>query len=264
MKREDIYEGMSGIGPDLIEEAETHAFASRRKPKGFRWAAAAAVFVILCGVGVYAAAGGFSVRKLLLDGGYEVSAKISRIPMKKITGQVNEASKIIAEQFRNREPYSSMFAGSFYKDVSSAEEAAAYIGYDKLQTPAFPYDHENRFEVEVVGDPNGRISQIQIMRDAISDKVTVQNWTTLFTEHYDGDVFDIGRSGSGSYEMSEFTTGAGHRCIVFESDAENPGRKSLTAYITTGDVVYMCHSAFNTADRAEAEKIIHDWAESFK
>ena len=109
MKREDIYEGMSGIGPDLIEEAETHAFASCRKPKVFRWAAAAAVFVLLCGVGVYAAAGGFTVRKLLLNG-YEVSANISRIPMKKITGKVNEASAIIAEQFRNREPYSSMFA----------------------------------------------------------------------------------------------------------------------------------------------------------
>ena len=263
MKREDIYEGMSGIGPDLIEEAETHVFATRRKPKVFRWAAAAAVFVILCGVGVYAAAGGFTVRKLLLNG-YEVSAKISRIPMKKITGQVNEASEIIAEQFRNREPYSSMFAGSFYKDVSSAEEAAAYIGYDKLQTPAFPYDHENNFRVAVVGDPNGRILQIQIMRDAVSDTVTAQNWTTLFTEHYDGDVFDIGSAGDSSEEMQEFTTANKLRCIVFASDAEVPGRKSLTAYITTGDVVYMCHSAFNTADRAEAEKIIHDWAESLK
>ena len=46
MKREDIYEGMSGIGPDLIEEAEKHVFAARRKPKIFRWAAAAAVFVL--------------------------------------------------------------------------------------------------------------------------------------------------------------------------------------------------------------------------
>ena len=263
MKREDIYEGMSGIGPDLIEEAEKHVFAARRKPKIFRWAATAAVFVLLCGVGVYGAAGGFTVRKLRVNG-YEVSANISRIPMQEITGRVNEASEIIPEQYKTFPSYSNMFRGSFYKDVSSAEEAAAYIGYDKLQIPAFPYDHENNFQVAVEGDPNGRISQIQIMRDAISDKVTVQNWTTLFTKHYDRDVFDIGFIGDSSEEMQEFTTGAGHRCIVFASDAENPGRHGLTAYITTGDVVYMCHSAFNTADRAEAEKIIHDWAESIK
>ena len=40
--------------------------------------------------------------------------------------------------------------------------------------------------------------------------------------------------------------------------------EDLTAYITTGDIVYMCHSAFNAEDRADAEKIIHDWAESLK
>ena len=148
--------------------------------------------------------------------------------------------------------------------MDSAEEAAAYIGYDKLQIPVFPYDHTTNFQVEVVGDSDGRISQIQIMQDAVSDKVTAQNWTTLFTEHYDKNVFDIGWAGTGSYEMQEFITGAGHRCIVFESDAEVQGRKGLTAYITTGDIVYMCHSAFNAEDRAAAEKIIHNWAESLK
>ena len=130
MKREDIYEGMSGIGPDLIEEAEKHVFAARRKPKLFRWAAAAAMFVLLCGIGVYGAAGGFTVRKLLLNG-YEVRANISRIPMQEITGRVNEASEIIPEQYKTFPPYSNMFPGSFYKDVNSAEEAAAYIGYDR-------------------------------------------------------------------------------------------------------------------------------------
>jgi len=80
----------------------------------------------------------------------------------------------------------------------------------------------------------------------------------------DKNVFDIGWAGTGSYEMQEFITGAGHRCIVFESDAQVQGRKGLTAYITTGDIVYMCHAAFNAKDRADAEKIIHDWAESLK
>ena len=64
--------------------------------------------------------------------------------------------------------------------------------------------------------------------------------------------------------MSEFTTGQGLRCIVFSGNAEAANRQTLTAYITTGDVVYMCHTAFNTPDQAEAEQIIHEWAESIK
>ena len=263
MKKEDMYNGISGIGADLLEEAEVHSFPVRKKPKFLKWAAVAAVFVLLCGAGVYGATGGFTVKKLMMNG-YEVKANISRIPMKEITGEVSEASAVIREQFKNHKPYSNLFAGSFYKNVDSAEEAAAYIGYDKLQIPVFPYDHTTNFQVAVVGDSDGRISQIQIMRDAVSDKVTAQNWTTLFTEHYDKNVFDIGWAGTGSYEMQEFITGAGHRCIVFESDAEVQGRKGLTAYITTGDIVYMCHSAFNAEDRAAAEKIIHNWAESLK
>ncbi len=262
MKKEDMYNGISGIGADLLEEAEVHSFPVRKKPKFLKWAAVAAVFVLLCGAGVYGATGGFTVKKLLLNG-YEVKANISRIPMKDITGKVNEASDVIREQFKNHKPYSNLFPGSFYKNVDSAEEAAAYIGYDKLQIPAFPYDHGD-ITVAVTGNQRGRLIQIQIMQDCVTDKVTAQNWTTLFTEHYDKNVFDIGWAGTGSYEMQEFITGAGHRCIVFESDAEVQGRKGLTAYITTGDIVYMCHSAFNAEDRADAKKIIHDWAESLK
>ena len=262
MKRDKIYEGISGISPEFIEEAESHVFPARRKPRLVKWAAAAAVFVALCGVGAYGMSGGFNVRKLVLNG-YEVSADISRIPMKQITGQVNEASETIKTQYKNYVPTSSFFPGSFYKNVSSAEEAAAYIGYDKLQIPAFPYDRGD-ITVAVTGNQSGRLIQIQIMQDCVTEKVTAQNWTTLFTEHYDKNVFDLGWAGTGSYEMQEFITGAGHRCIVFESDAQVQGRKGLTAYITTGDIVYMCHSAFNAEDRADAEKIIHDWAESLK
>ena len=77
MKSEDIYKGIGGIGPDLIEEAENAVFPRRRVPNVLKWAAAAAIFVVFCGVGVYAAAGGFTVKKLSING-YEVSADISR------------------------------------------------------------------------------------------------------------------------------------------------------------------------------------------
>ena len=262
MKREDIYEGISGISPALIEEAEKHVFASRRRPAVLKWAAVAAVFMILSSVGVYAATGGFTVRKLLVNG-YEVSSGISRIPMKSITGKVNEASEAILEQYKDYKPFSSQFPGTFYKSADSAEEAAAYIGYDRLQIPAFPYE-QAEITVSVQGDPKGRLSEIWLMREYITERFSVQNWTMLFTRNYDKDTFEIEHVGDIASEMTRYQTNAGLQCLIFESEAEAADRHGLTAYITTGDVVYMCHTAFNTNDRAEAEKIIHDWAESLK
>lgn len=262
MERKDIYDGISGISPEFIEEAENHLFAARRMPAVMKWVAVAAALLLFGGVGVYAASSGFNVRKLTVNG-YEVSASISRIPMYKITGKVREASDIILNQYKTFPVFSNLFPGSYYKKADSAEEAAAYVGYDKLQIPAFPYDRAE-ITVAVTGDPKGRLQAIQIMQERITGTISVQNWAMLFTKHYDQDVLEIEYPNDIDSEMTEFTTGAGLQCLVFHSDAEVPGRMGLTGYITTGDVVYMCHTAFYSNGRAKAEQILHDWAESLK
>lgn len=262
MKRENVYDGISGIDPAYIEEAEKHVFSSAKKQAVLMWLAAAAVFLVLGGVGVYAAGGGFTIRKLSVNG-YEVAASISRIPLQKFTGKVKEASAIIREQHRNYKPFDNQSPDAFYKTMDSIEEAAAYVGYGKLQVPAFPYEQAD-ITVEAQGDSKGRIREIRIQRDCITEDISVQNWTTMFTTNYDKDVFEIEYPDDIASEMTEFVTGAGLQCLVFESEAEAADRHGLSAYITTGDVVYMCHTAFYTAGRAEAEKIIHDWAESLK
>ena len=264
MKREDIYEGMSGIGPDLIEEAEKHVFAARRKPKIFRWAAAAAVFVLLCGVGVYGATGGFTVKKVMANG-YTISTSLSRIPMKAITGDVNEASVIIPKQFENYKSYSSLYPGYFCKDLRSAEEAADYVGYSKLQTPYFPYE-EAKTQVQVSGDRKGRISQIVVSVDNYTAKVRAFSRATLYTEHYSRKAYEMENvyPQDVSFTQDEFQTAAGLLCKTIETSPLDSGYKGITGYIVSGDVVYSCHTAFLSKDQAEAEKIIHDWAESIK
>ncbi|MBQ9910094.1 MAG: hypothetical protein IJM50_01065 [Lachnospiraceae bacterium] len=260
MERKDIYEGISGISPEFIDEAENHVFIRRRMPAVLKWAAVAAALMLFGGVGVYAATGGFTVRKLMVNG-YEVSANITRIPMNEIKGRVNEASGIIREQFRTHEPFDSRMPDTYYKTLENAKEAADYVGYGKLKTPYFPYDQAD-VTVEVNGDQKGRIKDILIMRDCLNEKIIVQNWTWLFTKHYDRDDFVIEYPDDLASEMTEFMTGSGLQCLVFESDPEIEGRKGLTGYIAVGNAVYMCHTAFDANDRAEAENILHDWAES--
>lgn len=262
MKKEDMYDAIGGIRPAFAEEAETGRFAAHRSPRILKWAAVAAVFVILCGTGVYAATGGFRVRKLAI-GSYELSTDISRIPMKQITGEVREASEAIREQYQNYKPHDNLSPNTFYKDLGSAEEAAAYVGYEKLQIPDFPFE-ESSVQVAAIGDEEGRISRITVMREYITGRISVQNWTILFTEHYDGQVFEVESAGAAISAGEEFTAEKGVRCLVYEFKAMNAGRSGLSAYVTTGDVVYVCHCAFNLEDRGEAERIIHDWADSLK
>ena len=264
MKSEDIYKGIGGISPGLLEEAENSSFAARKKPRILKWAAAAAVFVVLCGVGVYGATGGFTVKKVMANG-YIISTSLSRIPMKEITGKVNEASVIIPEQYKNYQPYSSLFPGAFYKDLRSAEEAAGYVDYSRLQTPYFPYE-EAKTQVQVSGDQKGRITQIVVAVDNYTAKVRVFSWATLYTEHYSGKTYEMENvyPQNVSFTQGEFQTAAGLLCKTIETSPLDSGYKGITGYIVSGDVVYSCHTAFLSKDKAEAEKIIHDWAESIK
>ena len=276
------------------------------KAKALKWAAAAAIIVLLGGVGVYAATGGFSRASDDVSGSadntsgsadnssgsadnssapadgisgptnglsvkkitgniYVVSAEIARIPMKDLKGEVNEASEIIPEQFREHMPYDNWFPGNYRGELDSAEEAAAYIGYSGLQTPYFPYNDADT-EVSVIGKSDGSFSQITIMTDNYKEKVMVQSWTTLFTESYDQDVFDSENhlAAGAALPSDAFTTKAGLLCLVFESNAEAANRKGMTAYICTGGILYTCHTSFNSKDRDAAKQIIHEWAESLK
>ena len=68
--------------------------------------------------------------------------------------------------------------------------------------------------------------------------------------------------GESLHGPGEFTTSGGLRCLTFESVLKTKDRKSMTAYISTGDVIYSCHTAYPPEQEAAAEKIIRDWAES--
>ncbi len=264
MNSEDIYKGIGGISPDLLEEAETHSFPARRKPRILKWAAAAAVFVVLCGVGVYGAAGGFAVKKVMANG-YTISTRLSCIPMKEIKGDVNEASGIILDQFINRKPYDSWFPGSYYKDLPSAEKAVEYVGYGKLQTAYFPYKSAVT-QVRVSGDHKGRIHQIVVAVENYTANVRVFNQATLYTEHCSDKIFELENAYSQdvSFIQGGFQTAAGLFCTTIESSPLDSGYMGITGYMVSGNVVYSCHTAFLSKNRAEAEKIIHDWAESIK
>ena len=264
MKSEDIYNGISRISPELLEEAESHGFPVRRKYSILKWTAAAAVLVLLCGVGVFGAAGGFTVKKVMANG-YVISTDLSRIPMKEIGGSVNEASWIILDQFKNTTPYSSWYPGSYYKELKSPEEASDYVGLSQLQTPYFPYE-DATVQIRVAGNRKGRIEQIIVAVENCTANVRVFNHATLYTEHYDGKVYEMENlyPQDISFTQGTFVTAAGLLCTAIESSPLDSGYKGITGYVVSGDVVYSCHTAFLSKDQAEAEKIIHDWAESIK
>ena len=198
--------------------------------------------------------------------GYETSANVYRIPISEFKGEiVDDIPAIVAEQSKNREPGSSSLPNVVTKEFTNAKEAAAYMSYDRLQTPYFPYENAN-YEITVDGKSGSffLINYTTAFYGVANGGISVENRTTLFTELYDQDVYDCRNMMQAGTKVtnSEFTTGAGLHCLVFEGTTEN--LSSMTAYISIGGLIYNCHTAYYAKDRDAAEQIIHDWAESLK
>ena len=202
-----------------------------------------------------------TVRIAQQRGGYTVSAAIKKVPMSEITGNVNEASRIIPEQIRNHKVYDSSVPNLYVTQTEGPAEAAAYVGYEGLQVPYFPYS-DQKTEVRVMGAVSGSLTQIAIETENLSEKVRVQICTWLLTEHFQDERFSFGNVSEVGVSFDEFQTAAGYRCVTAESLPLDSGYQGLTGYISADGVVYSCHTAFLGKNKAQAEEILHAWAES--
>ena len=202
-----------------------------------------------------------TVRIAQQSGGYTVSAAIKKVPMSEITGNVSEASRIIPEQIRNHKVYDSTVPNLYVTQREGPAEAAAYVGHEGLQVPYFPYS-DQKTEVRVMGAVSGSLTQITIETENLKEKVRVQLTTYLFTEAYEAERFMMANVISAGMNFDSFRTEAGHCCVTAAFGPLDSGYQGLTGYVSADGVVYSCHTSFLGKNKAQAEEILHAWAES--
>lgn len=151
MKKEQIFELMNAVPPDLVEEADTQAPVKRRFSKGVRGALIAACLCLALVGTTFAAVTGIRALQLVhmephIDGkgvfdGYTVSGDLETYRLRDFSEAFHEAGKTKD--------------GRVDMEFPTFEEARAYLG--KNIPCIWPNDWEGKFIVSLFHDRDGEI-----------------------------------------------------------------------------------------------------------
>lgn len=170
-KAEKLYNGVTGVGDDLIEEAGM--VKKRKKITPWRGVAIAAC---LC-LALLGTAGAVAYQARVprlepnIDGsgrfdGYMVTGKLSTYPMKRFSDAFLEAGET--------------GTGMVTRKFSTFDEVRSYLGEDIPCTWA--QDWEGDYTVMLYHDEQLKIWGSDVMSTSLDDRVTI--WLRMLTEHY--------------------------------------------------------------------------------
>ena len=269
MNGTEIFEKLNDLDPELIE--------SEPKAKGQRhiggrriaWIAAAACLVfILGGTTAYAARHIMEAKRTENENevGYSFTTQLGAAEQSELKGEIREAPAIIREQWKNYSMLSSQHPGHYSRRFETAADAMAYIGYDGLEMPWFPYDISEVF-VYVDADREGNFQDVMMETGNYTASVRAQLGAMIrfgiSGDFESGSVWN--KDDIDDYEMSssEFTAKNGLVCHTVDGSAGKMGYKTLDGFIIKNNVLYTFHAAFQPEEQEQAETMLHTWADSF-
>ena len=265
-----FYNGMTNIRPEIIEEAQC-APACKKKLRWVRWIAAAACLCLIVGTAAALTTTEFGTRLIGLftlgeasdESGYQLGIGIERISEKELTGDIQEVSDIIVQQFEKYKPYSSLYPGSWRRSFPTSDEAQEFVGYEGLKALDWELE-ETEVEIRVLGDRKGNIQTVALESRYWENDIRLQAVSRLYTEHYDGEL----TAGVHTTEYVEFTesfytTGSGKTCHMISGTPMESGYRCLDGYLVDGGVLYQLHIAYFERDGQDAERLLRQWADLF-
>lgn len=260
---------------DLAYVQAASELPTAKKRPWTRWAAGATACVCLLASAAAMAAGGstwlldsFTARGTpgseLAQSGYDLAADVEKFPASALTGEIQEAGKEIARQFENYDLFSSWYPATLRRtSFPSAAEARGYIGLEALRGLDWDLE-ETRTNLDVIGDPQGRLLRIQLETDYEVEGVRLQAFATIFTEDSE-DTVVIGTRITEDVAFSESlrTTAGGKQYQVITDTGLASGYYGMDGYLVEDGVLYNLHLAYLEEDEALAESLLCQWAELF-
>lgn len=273
MTGEELLEKLELADPAYVQAA-ADAPAGRRRPRLRRVLLSAACVCLLASAAAVASGGGtwlldsFTARRApgsdLIESGYDLAADVEKFPVSALTGEIQEAGEEIVRQFENCNPTSSWYPGTLRRThFPSAAEARAYIGLDALRGLDWDLE-ETRTNLDVTGDPQGRLLRIHLETDYEVEGVRLQAFATIFTEDSQ-DTVVIGARTTEEVEFSESlrTSAGGKRYQVITGTGLASGYFGMDGYLVEDGVLYNLHLAYLKEDEALAESLLRQWADLF-
>lgn len=263
-------EAMSEIDGRYIDEAVSYPAGSGRIRRFARIpvaAAAAVLALLLLGCAVLAASGFGTQLKSFFhsdeESGFDLSVAIEKAPVDALTGDVRDAGEVIAQQFADYSVFDSWFPGSWQSSFPSRDEACDYVGYDRLKKIDLGYE-EKETVLDVLGNEQGQILSVDLETRYSVGGMNVQFFSWIYTEYYEDEIETGSRTTESlEYEESFYTTANGKQCQILSSSAMQSGYLCLDGYLVDDGVLYMLHIAYKDDDSAQAEELMHQWADLF-
>ena len=296
MNGESFLLKMNDIDADLLLDAA--APARKRRIFGIGRAAIAACLVLLLGTAAYASGildavfqpgpVGESWTYREVNGvpveGDEVHSLIPSVPSSEIKGNVTELSDVIGRQLEAMKNGTFapdlpavQFPDSYTKLGLSAKEALKYIGCEDLETPWFPYKDQKamvtasgamsedgkecrifhiEFEINNV-DENGEL----MLPKGTEGLLAVRSFVWIDVDDEEGHRTSTGISWTELDKHEVIKSRHGYECHIVWYDRGSEQLVFGTAI--KKNLVYDISIMFSENNRAEAERIVREWAKHF-
>lgn len=266
-----IYNGITGIREEIIEQAQTiHGKRALRR----KWIRAAVVAACLClAVGTAAALtaaelGTGLIRSFLAgvdswESGYDLSVGIERVATGELTGEIQTVPEQIRKQYQEYNPYSSWFPGNWQKEFPTSKGARDFIGCSRMEGLSWELEEEGTV-LRVLGNSKGQIQSIELETFYQVGNIRLQAYSRMFTEDYEGEL-TIGSRTTEYVEFGEtfYDTKSGKGCHIISGTPMESGVQCADGFLVDGGVLHHLHIAYEQEDAREARRLLHQWAELF-
>ncbi len=237
--------------------------------KALIWAAALMILLLLGGTTVYAI---LSFQGKIKKGeetiGFSMNSENYKIDESLIKGQILEAKDITKKQYEQQTIYDRDLPGHYYKEFAEAEEAKAFVGYDKLMFPRMKDLTEASATVDAYVSEAQKFESVNIsvLYSPYEGVYITENayiWTKDCTE--EPGVTMIGEWINDDAKTEHRTANGREFLIVTLKNLSVSDYVYHTAYWAEDTVLYGLSLRYTDSEEheAEAEKLMLQWMNSF-
>ena len=271
MNGNEFLDRMEWIDPAYVEAADMPRIQKRSR---FRPWFVAACLCILAGAITALAAGSFGTQLIEFftsrtapgsdysESGYVLGAMVKKFPEDTLKGKIREVPALIRRQFDTYEPYMSHAPAYWQKSFASRDDACDYIGFDGIKRLKWTPE-EKQTTLHVQGAKNGDILSLSVETLYTVDDIRMQFFTTIFTEHTDGEItVSAATTENVRFEEAFRTTKNGKTLHVITQTASESGYLGMDGYLVENGVLYHLHIAY-PEDASGAAELLEQWADLF-
>ena len=256
------------IDEDLLDAA----LPKRRRGRTVRiLLAAACVCLVLGTITALAAGAGTTLLAKFRKGedggfesGYDMAAQLTPFPEEALTGDIREVPALIRRQIEEATPWSNQLPNVYIREFDTSAKAIEYVGLEELRPIRWDVE-ETGTTLSVFGGQRGEIASVSIMTYCRRGEVRLQSQAWLRTEKGGADAaLGVRTTEDVDYTEESFTAAGGFICHVIRSTALESGNVTYDGYIVRAGILYTLHAAYPPSAEAQADGLLHTWADQFE